>query len=60
MNHHVNGIWKSKKNKIKKKFSEITDEDLVFSEGNEFEMFEKLRIKLGKTDIEILSLIIES
>jgi uncharacterized protein YjbJ (UPF0337 family) len=60
MNYHVNGIWNRKKDKIKQKFSEITDEDLLFTEGNEIEMFEKLRIKLGKTDMEILGIIIES
>ena len=60
MNYHVNGMWKRKKNKIKLKYSEITDDDLFFVEGKEVEMFEKLRSKLGKTDIEILYIIIES
>jgi uncharacterized protein YjbJ (UPF0337 family) len=60
MNYHVNGIWKRKKDKIKLRFSDITDEDLLFVEGKEFEMFERLRTKLGKTDMEILGIIIES
>lgn len=42
------------------KFLVINRKDLIFIEGKEDEMFEILRIKLGKTVEEILRIIIES
>jgi hypothetical protein len=56
----MNRIWKRKKDIIIRKFLIINREDLIFIEGKEDEMFEKLRSKLGKTDEEILRIIIES
>ena len=56
----MNRIWKRKKEKIMQKFLVINRKDLFFIEGKEDEMFEILRIKLGKTDEEILRIIIES
>jgi len=38
----------------------INRKDLTFIQGKEDEMFEKLRSKLGKTDEELLRIIIES
>ena len=51
--------WIKKKNKLKKKFSEITDKDLVYKVGQESEMIDKLRDKLGKTSKEVLGMIID-
>jgi hypothetical protein len=55
----MNRIWRRKKDRIRQKFETITEKDLIFTEGREDEMFEKLRNKLGKTDLEILGIIIE-
>jgi hypothetical protein len=55
----MNLLWKKKKEKIRQKFAFITDRDLIFTEGREEKMFKKLRDKLGKTDEQILSMIIE-
>jgi uncharacterized protein YjbJ (UPF0337 family) len=55
----MNILWKKKKEKIRQKFAVITDRDLKFTEGREDQMFKKLRDKLGKTDEQILSMIIE-
>ena len=46
--------------KIKMEFTSITDEDLKCSLGKETEMVEKLAEKLGKTNKEMLGIIIES
>lgn len=40
------GYWEDKKEKIKKKYPLITDEDLFFYEGKEKEMVERLGFRL--------------
>ena len=55
----MNLIWNRKKDKIKQKFAGITDKDLFFEFGREDEMVKNLMTKLGKTDEEILRIIIE-
>jgi hypothetical protein len=55
----MNLLWEKKKGKIRQKFAVISARDLIFKEGREDVMFKKLRDKLGKTDEEILSFIIE-
>jgi len=53
------GFKSEKKEKFKQKYPIITDKDLRFQEGRESEMIEMLCSKLGKTDQEILRIIIE-
>lgn len=50
--------WKDKREKLLKKFDNLTDEDLKFYEGKEKEMIETLGSKLGKSMKELLSIII--
>lgn len=45
----VKGNWNEQKGKLKQKFAELTDNDLMFLEGKKDEMMGKLQIKLGKT-----------
>ena len=47
------GYWNEKKEKLKEKYPNITDEDLLFREGKEKEMMELLGYKLGKTHEEL-------
>lgn len=49
----INGTWNEQKGKLKQKFAELTDNDLLFEEGKKDEMLGKLQIKLGKTKEEI-------
>jgi len=58
MNVHVVGYWSEKKEKLKQKFPNITDEDLSYSEGKEKEMMEILGYKLGKSKQELLQIIV--
>lgn len=49
----LKGNWEVQKGKLKKRFAELTDNDLMFLDGNKDEMLGKLQIKLGKTKEEI-------
>jgi len=51
------GNWNEQKGKLKKKFGYLTDNDLMFEEGKQEEMYGKLQIKLGKTKDELRKLI---
>lgn len=52
----IKGNWEQLKGKMKQKFAVLTDDDLLFEEGKEQEMWGKLKEKLGKTEKEIRSL----
>ena len=47
------GNWHEKKGKLKQKFAILTDNDLMFEEGKEEELYGRLQIKLGKTKEEL-------
>jgi len=49
----IKGNWNELKGKLKQKYSELTDDDLAFTEGKEDELFGRLQKKLGKTKDEI-------
>lgn len=51
------GNWNEQKGKLKQKFANLTDDDLMFVEGKREEMMGKLQIKLGKTKDELTSII---
>ena len=43
------GGWNEVKGKLKQKYGQLTDDDLVFTEGKEDELLGRLQQKLGKT-----------
>jgi uncharacterized protein YjbJ (UPF0337 family) len=49
----VKGNWNEQKGKLKQKFAELTDNDLMFEEGKKDEMMGKIQIKLGKSKEEM-------
>ncbi|MHB1147165.1 MAG: CsbD family protein [Lutibacter sp.] len=49
--------WYETKEKLKKKFAKITDNDLLFVEGQQDDVVKKLQLKLGKSKDEILQII---
>jgi len=51
------GNWNKQKGILKQKFAFLTDNDLMFEEGKQDEMFGKLQIKLGKTKEELHKII---
>jgi hypothetical protein len=52
------GYWKSRKEKLLKKYENLSHKDLYFKEGEEKIMLEVLSVKLGKSKQELLNLII--
>ena len=49
----LKGNWNEQKGKLKQQFAVLTDNDLMFEEGKQDEMFGRLQIKLGKTKDEL-------
>jgi uncharacterized protein YjbJ (UPF0337 family) len=48
--------WNKQKSKLKAKFPTLTDEDLHYEEELREEMFNKIQVKLGKTEEELASI----
>jgi uncharacterized protein YjbJ (UPF0337 family) len=53
----LKGNWNEQKGKLKQKFAVLTDNDLMFEDGKQDEMFGRLQIKLGKTKEELHKII---
>jgi uncharacterized protein YjbJ (UPF0337 family) len=51
------GNWKEQKEKLKAKFTTLTDSDLRYDDGKKDEMMTKLQTKLGKTKEELATII---
>ena len=54
---NIKGNWNEVSGKIKQKYADLTDDDLLFKEGKEEELLGRLQKKLGKTKQEIRDLI---
>ena len=54
----VKGFWNEKKDKLKKSYPTLTEKDLSFREGKEKEMIELLGYKLGKSQQELIKIIV--
>jgi uncharacterized protein YjbJ (UPF0337 family) len=52
----IEGNWEQLKGKIKQKYADLTDDDLLYEEGKEQEMWGRLKEKVGKTEKEIKAL----
>lgn len=53
----LKGNWNELKGKLKKSYAELTDDDLIYQEGREDELYGKLQQKLGKSKEEVQKLI---
>lgn len=51
-------FWKGKKDKLLKKYNNLTEKDLNYKLGEEKEMIDTLVKKLGKPKLDILRIII--
>jgi uncharacterized protein YjbJ (UPF0337 family) len=47
------GQWNEIKGKLKQKYGQLTDDDLMFAEGKDDEMLGRLQKKLGRTKEDI-------
>ncbi|HEX8575663.1 MAG TPA: CsbD family protein, partial [Flavobacterium sp.] len=54
--NEIKGSWEQLKGKLKQQYADLTDDDLLYEEGKEQEMWGRLQKKLGKTEKEIRSL----
>ncbi len=52
----IEGSWEELKGKLKSEYADLTDDDLMYEEGQEQQMWGRLEQKLGKTEKEIKSL----
>ncbi|MBZ4041224.1 MULTISPECIES: CsbD family protein [Flavobacterium] len=48
----IKGNWNELKGKLKQKYADLTDDDLLYEEGKEDEMYGRIQQKLGKTKEE--------
>jgi uncharacterized protein YjbJ (UPF0337 family) len=53
----MKGNWKEIAGKLKQRFANLTDDDLLFLEGKEEELLGRLQKKLGTTKEELQKLI---
>lgn len=53
----VKGNWDIQKAKLKQKYADLTDDDLMYKEGKNDEMLGRLQVKLGKTKEELVKFI---
>ena len=47
------GNWNEVKGKVKQKYADLTDDDLLYEEGKEDELLGRLQKKTGKTKQEL-------
>jgi uncharacterized protein YjbJ (UPF0337 family) len=52
-NLQFKGSWNEIKGKLKQKYGELTDDDLVYLEGKEDELLGRLQKKTGRTKEEL-------
>lgn len=55
----IKGNWNEIKGKLKQKYAELTDDDLLYEEGKEDETFGRIQQKIGKTKDEVIKWIAE-
>ncbi|MDD4309762.1 MAG: CsbD family protein [Candidatus Cloacimonetes bacterium] len=53
----IKGNWNEIAGKLKQKYADLTDDDLLFAEGKEEELLGRLQKKLGKSKDTIRDLI---
>lgn len=55
----LKGNWNEQKGKLKQKYANLTDDDLMYAEGKEEELLGRLQKKLGKSKEEVEKLMLE-
>jgi len=49
----MKGSWNETKGKLKQKYADLTDDDLLYEEGKDDELLGRLQRKLGKSMDEV-------
>ena len=55
MKLQMKGSWNEIKGKLKQKYGQLTDDDLTFAEGKDYELLGRLQKRLGRTKDELRS-----
>jgi uncharacterized protein YjbJ (UPF0337 family) len=58
-NLKIKGNWNELKGKLKQEYGELTDNDLVYAEGQEDELIGRLQKKTGKAQDELKKMLFE-
>lgn len=58
-NLKLKGNWNELKGKLKKNYADLTDNDLLYEEGREDELYGKLQKRLGKSKDQVKRMISE-
>jgi uncharacterized protein YjbJ (UPF0337 family) len=53
MKLQIKGSWNEIKGKLKQKYGQLTDDDLMFADGKEDELLGRLQKRLGRTKDEL-------
>lgn len=56
----LKGNWNQIKGKLKQKYADLTDDDLLYEEGKEDELYGRLQVRLGKTKEELDKLLFDA
>ena len=49
----MRGSWNEVKGRLKQKYADLTDDDLMFAEGKDEELLGRLQQRLGKSKDEV-------
>ncbi|MBN8567332.1 MAG: CsbD family protein [Flavobacteriales bacterium] len=53
----LKGKWNELKGKLKQQYADLTDDDLLYVEGKEDELYGRIQQRVGKTKEEVKDLI---
>lgn len=53
----LKGKWNELKGKLKQKYADLTDDDLLFVEGKEDELYGRIQQRVGKSKEEVKKMI---
>ena len=53
----LKGQWNIIKGKLKQQYADLTDDDLIYEEGKEEELYGRIQKKLGQSKEEVRSLL---
>lgn len=53
----IKGKWNEIKGKLKQQYADLTDDDLLYEEGQEDRLIGKLQQKLGKSRDEVIEML---
>ncbi len=57
LNDKLKGNWNVLKGKLQQQYADLTDDDVLYEEGKESELYGRLQKRLGKTKDEVNELI---